>query len=159
MCFRPHYGIFPTLLQVRTAVFKIIYVLSKALVPECTKSYYFILKHFYLYIFIHKYKAYVREYSLTKTYTLLLKFPGKGKIFQRKKNIKSYKSHQMTYLICHDELGTWCLENCSWKSYIKEDTRKYPWQPASSNLKSGPTNCHTDLIDIKLMTQKPVLER
>ena len=27
------------------------------------------------------------------------------------------------------------------------------------NLKSGPTNCHTELIDIKLMKQKPVLER
>ena len=94
LCFRPHYGIFPTLLQVWTAVFKIMYVLSKALVPECTKSYYFIFNHFYMYIFIHKYKAYVREYSLAKTYTLLLKFPGKGEIFQRKKNIKSYKSHQ-----------------------------------------------------------------
>ena len=33
LCFRPHYGIFPTLLQVRTAVFKIMYVLSNALVP------------------------------------------------------------------------------------------------------------------------------
>ena len=31
--------------------------------------------------------VHVREYSLTKTYTLLLKFPVKGKIFQRKKNI------------------------------------------------------------------------
>ena len=106
LCFRPHYGIFPTLLQVWTAVFKIIYVLSKALVPECTKSYYFILKYFYN----------VREYSLAKTYNLLLKFPGKGKIFQRKKNIKSYKSHQMTYLIRNEELGNWCLENCSWES-------------------------------------------
>ena len=69
-----------------------------------------------MYIFIYKYKAYVREYSLTKTYTVLLKFPGKGKIFQRKKNMKSYKSHQMTYLICPDELGNWCLENYSWES-------------------------------------------
>ena len=116
LCFRPHYGIFRTLLQVWTAVFKIIYVLSKALLPECTKSYYFILKHFYMYIFPYKYKAYAREYSLAKTYTLLLKFPGKGKIFQRKKNIKSYKSHQMTYLIRHDELGNWCLEKCLWES-------------------------------------------
>ena len=38
------------------------------------------------------------------------------KDISEKKNIKSYKSHQMTYLICHDELGNWCLENCSWES-------------------------------------------
>ena len=29
-------------------------ILSKALVPKCTKSYYFILKHFYMYISIYK---------------------------------------------------------------------------------------------------------
>ena len=70
-----------------------------------------------MYVFnVYKYKAYVREYSLAKTYTLLLKFPGKGKIFQRKKNIKPYKSDQMTYLIHDDDLGNWCLENCSWES-------------------------------------------
>ena len=39
-----------------------------------------------MYIFIYKYIAYVREYSLAKTHTLLLKFPGKEKIFQKKKN-------------------------------------------------------------------------
>ena len=57
-----------------------------------------------MYVFIYKYKAHVREYSLAKTYTLLLKFPGKGKIFQRKKNMKPYKSRQMTYLIHDDDL-------------------------------------------------------
>ena len=36
----------------------------------------------------------------------LLKFPGKGKIFQKKKSITSYTSHQLTY---HDE--NWCEEN------------------------------------------------
>ena len=44
------------------------------------------------------YTAYVREYSLTKTYTLLLKFPVKGKIFQRENNIQSYTSHQLADL-------------------------------------------------------------
>ena len=47
-----------------------------------------------MYIFIYKYIAYVREYSLAKTHTLLLKFPGKEKTFQKKK--KSYKSRQLT---------------------------------------------------------------
>ena len=48
------------------------------------------------------YVAYVRvrEYSLTKTYILLLKFPVKGKIFHRKKtyNVTSYASHQLAHL-------------------------------------------------------------
>ena len=63
-----------------------------------------------MYIFIYKYIAYVREYSLAKTHTLQLKFPGKEKIFQ-KKNITSYKSQQLTYAIHHNELGYWRLEN------------------------------------------------
>ena len=36
---------------------------------------------------------------------------------------------------------------------LKEGTWRYPWQPVSSNFKSGHTNCHTDLI-IKLIKNK-----
>ena len=62
-------------------------ILSKALVPKCTKSYYFILINISICISLYiKYIAYVREYSLPKTYTLLLKFPRKEKIFQKKKH-------------------------------------------------------------------------
>ena len=48
------------------------------------------------------YVAYVRvrEYSLTKTYILLLEFPVKGKIFHRKKtyNVTSSASHKLAHL-------------------------------------------------------------
>ena len=67
--FRPHYVIFPTLLQVWTVVFK-----NGMIKPQLALLFWYI-----------PYVAYVREYSLTKTYTLILKFPVKSKIFQRKK--------------------------------------------------------------------------
>ena len=41
---------------------------------------------------------------------------------------------------------------------LKEGTQRYPWQPVSSNFKSGHTNCHTDLIFKLIKKQNPVLE-
>ena len=99
--FRPHYVIFPTLLQVWTViVFKSGMIKWHILSDPGSRMHKMFLYFIYSSIWYITYVAYVhvREYSLTKTYTLLLKFQVKGKIFQRKKNITSYTSHQLAHL-------------------------------------------------------------
>ena len=86
--FRPHYVIFPTLLQVWTViVFKSGMIKWHILSDPGSRMHKMFLYFIYSSIWYITYVAYVhvREYSLTKTYTLLLKFQVKGKIFQRKK--------------------------------------------------------------------------
>ena len=64
----------------------------------------------------------------------------------------SYTSHQLA----DSSNSSWWARNLV--KALKEGTRREPWQPVSSNFKSGHTNCHTDLIFKLIKKQNPVLE-
>ena len=75
--------------------------------------------------------------------------------------VRYFREKKHTGNILYKPSASWLIQfiMMSWEPLaLKEGTRRYPWQPESSNFKSGHTNCHSDLITQRIKNKNLCLK-